>query len=61
MNQFLAVTAELEHALSDLPYNLLDISDEVREQASGGEFCLILVKSSHFKVQFCELTLLQVG
>lgn len=32
VNQFLAVTAELEHALSDLPYNLLDISDEVREQ-----------------------------
>lgn len=32
VNRFLAVTAELEHALNDVPYVPLDISDEVREQ-----------------------------
>eukprot|EP00249_Psilotum_nudum_P018897 c27008_g1_i1 orf=278-1879(+) len=32
IKSFLAVTAELEQALDGLPYNMLDISDEVREQ-----------------------------
>eukprot|EP00250_Pteridium_aquilinum_P008496 c17992_g4_i1 orf=112-2082(+) len=31
-NQFSTVTAELEHALDDVPYGPLDISDEVQEQ-----------------------------
>ena len=30
--QFSTVTAQLEHALDGVPYTLLDISDEVREQ-----------------------------
>jgi hypothetical protein len=35
-SRFQSVTAELVQALDFLPYHLLDVSDEVREQVSFG-------------------------
>lgn len=50
-SKFLTVTAQIEDALSHIPYNKLDLSEEVREQVSHLAILLMVTPDTHSLLQ----------